>query len=175
MNRHRMHYRGRPSAGFTLIELLVVVAILSILMYILSPVLAKAREKMRQTVCLSNQRQIAIDIITDVKDASERFPTETEVWGEAKYSKDLLECPSNKDEVANSYAFNGALAGVAMNSIVSPTSTILTGDAKSIADTTNNVISNPDDFDRRHNGKFIASFVDTHVKLIKDPPLPGEE
>lgn len=44
--------------GFTLIELLVVIAIIAILAAILFPVFAKAREKARQTSCLSNARQL---------------------------------------------------------------------------------------------------------------------
>lgn len=44
--------------GFTLIELLVVIAIIAILAAILFPVFAQAREKGRQTVCLSNQNQL---------------------------------------------------------------------------------------------------------------------
>ncbi|HJN13870.1 MAG TPA: prepilin-type N-terminal cleavage/methylation domain-containing protein [Armatimonadota bacterium] len=52
--------RGRR--GFTLIELLVVIAIIAILAAILFPVFARAREKARQTSCLSNAKQLSLGV-----------------------------------------------------------------------------------------------------------------
>jgi len=60
--------------GFTLIELLVVIAIIAILAAILFPVFARAREKGRQSSCLSNVKQIALGVLMYVQDYDERLP-----------------------------------------------------------------------------------------------------
>jgi prepilin-type N-terminal cleavage/methylation domain-containing protein/prepilin-type processing-associated H-X9-DG protein len=59
--------------GFTLIELLVVIAIIAILAAILFPVFARAREKARQTSCLSNVKQLSLGLLMYVQDYDELF------------------------------------------------------------------------------------------------------
>jgi len=61
--------------GFTLIELLVVIAIIAILAAILFPVFARAREKARQSSCLSNHKQTALGFLMYIGDYDGVYPT----------------------------------------------------------------------------------------------------
>jgi len=61
--------------GFTLIELLVVIAIIAILAAILFPVFAAAREKARQTTCLSNLKQLSTALQLYGTDYGNKYPS----------------------------------------------------------------------------------------------------
>ena len=84
--------------GFTLIELLVVIAIIAILAAILFPVFAKAREKARQTTCISNSRQIAVDILIYAQDHDETLPTTAVIWTGCKTDPGILDLPHARQD-----------------------------------------------------------------------------
>ncbi len=101
-----MHRRG-----FTLIELLVVIAIIAILAAILFPVFARAREKARQSSCLSNVKQLMTGIMMYAQDYDEMLcpgsrwyngAGQTVWWvdGIQPYVKNasILRCPSEQKE-----------------------------------------------------------------------------
>jgi len=103
--------------GFTLIELLVVIAIIAILAAILFPVFARAREKARQTSCLSNMKQLALAVLMYAQDYDERLQMQYHVaaggdvqellepWGRSFWfvplepylkNEQILQCPSGQ-------------------------------------------------------------------------------
>lgn len=83
---HKAAFTPSKYSAFTLIELLVVIAIIAILAAILFPVFAQAREKARQTACLSNLKQMGNACMMYVQDYDESFPTQTSGGTVSPYS-----------------------------------------------------------------------------------------
>ena len=67
-------FTRRPGTAFTLIELLVVVAIIALLLAVLLPSLARAREQGRRGVCLSNLHQLGNGFSHYATDNGSYFP-----------------------------------------------------------------------------------------------------
>ncbi|HVK02197.1 MAG TPA: DUF1559 domain-containing protein [Armatimonadaceae bacterium] len=146
----RRRTQSLAASAFTLIELLVVIAIIAILAAILFPVFAKAREKARQTACLSNEKQIGLALMQYVQDYDETWPsgnvfTTTSTgttfpsgkgWAQQVQpyvkSTQLFKCPSDDTEVPAgapnnsviSYAMNANLAQLADNNLTKPATTV---------------------------------------------------
>jgi prepilin-type N-terminal cleavage/methylation domain-containing protein len=106
----------RPAAsryGFTLIELLIVIAIIAILAAILFPVFAAAREKARQTACLSNLKQVGLAALMYAQDNDETIPLTERggdvddaheyYWGDMLFpytgNWQMLQCPSANQRI----------------------------------------------------------------------------
>jgi prepilin-type N-terminal cleavage/methylation domain-containing protein/prepilin-type processing-associated H-X9-DG protein len=93
----RLHCRS----GFTLIELLVVIAIIAILAAILFPVFAGARERARQTACLSNMRQLGTGMNMYVQDFGETYPAaalDNPNWGPGPWGANHASLPNYRSQ-----------------------------------------------------------------------------
>jgi len=181
--------------GFTLIELLVVIAIIAILAAILFPVFAKAREKARQTSCLSNVKQLMLGVMQYAQDYDEtlcigaRWMTNdgwcwwTDALGPYVKNVQIFKCPSQPSRT-HGYGWNYAEFGYEYNDGASrnsycettlaeiqyPATTILIGDDGGGSDRLlyRRTAANTADW---HNGGANMGLCDGHAKWYSKAEL----
>ena len=127
--------------GFTLVELLIVISIIVILAGMLLPVYARARERARQTVCLSNEKQLGLAFAMYATDFDERSPSGVQSaigqgWAGQIYPFvrhiDVYRCPDDDDKGEDvdegastvSYAMNSNIAAVPLGCLNAPSMTV---------------------------------------------------
>jgi len=158
--------------GFTLIEMLGVTSIIAMLASILMPVFSNAREKARQTMCISNQRQIAMATTMSLQDHEESYPDSADYWKTLDIDRKVLSCPTSDEKVDQQnqigYAYSQFVAGRSNGEVKTPASEILITDGKSA----DNILREPADFDFRHQESVVATFCDCHAERVQViPPM----
>lgn len=173
--------------GFTLIELLVVIAIIAILAAILFPVFARAREKARQSSCLSNTKQLILGILMYAQDYDERLPLDgtlplSGAYPQAPFwdarilpyvkNEQIFVCPSAASGT-RTYRYNTVRGrnGSKLATIEFPATTLLLVDATGGGFNQLNAWGLRDDGDiiETHNGGANFGMADGHAKWLKTP------
>jgi prepilin-type N-terminal cleavage/methylation domain-containing protein/prepilin-type processing-associated H-X9-DG protein len=184
--------------GFTLIELLVVIAIIAILAAILFPVFAKAREKARQSSCLSNIKQLSLGMLQYAQDYDEMFPMVAMTQAAPIYwcpipgqttcliepyikNTQVFKCPSQS---ANTYCYglNRRLMGLwswgtadtlpcNMAEIVAPSQKHMIADSSNDYYQYNDITVNGFGMYGVHNEMANVGYVDGHAKAVKPEPI----
>lgn len=180
--------------GFTLIELLVVISIISILIAILLPSLAKARQSSRNVKCLASLKQIGMIMHTYCNDYDDYYPYSNFNWIELTwtyaypgkvrasavpntlnmYPRTIYSCAELefRDDAGvtfqRSYAFNMRMVD---NSSITPNRSIEI--LKPAACSLNvdyrgsSTLANPYDVSLRHLDAFNNSYADGHAGSLK--------
>lgn len=87
-----------PKKGLTLLELLVVVAVVSVTIVAMTPLIKSTREKMRRHVCADNLRRVSASLYEYAIDHKGKFPDDLSALY-PKYINDVKTfiCPSDVD------------------------------------------------------------------------------
>ncbi|MFP3903313.1 MAG: DUF1559 domain-containing protein [Armatimonadota bacterium] len=187
--------------GFTLIELLVVIAIIAILAAILFPVFARAREKARQTSCLSNVKQLGLGFMMYAQDYDETLiplrtssyeggPTWYQIIQPYIKNEQILVCPSKKNQavcyglsfynIAEDDGFGTPATGAALATIDKPADALMFTESDTYyvyslklygLGGVSGYPHNRIAYPGRHNDGNNVGFCDGHAKWIADSTL----
>ncbi len=156
---------GCGCAGFFLIAIFAA---------ILFPVFAKAREKARQSACMSNLKQISIQMLGYAQDNDDKFPPASK-WMDtiepyrspSKKDDSTYRCPALPEKNADSYgyAYNRSVAGKPTVKITDPQEKMLVYDSETLTRSASDAGTSLS-AGRHSYGNNIA-FADGHVKWFR--------
>jgi len=192
-----MMKRRTRQAGFTLIELLTVIAVIAVLASILFPTFARAREKARQSACLSNEKQVGLalqmymsdyDTVQVISNSGVLGVADPPYWYDLLDSylknKSLLICPSDTEVDSgdrSSYRFAAGVFGQEESVYPEPAEAYVLGECAGGSGintwTGQPSVGNPanghaDARQRRHNGGANYLYLDGHSKWSKEEASP---
>lgn len=98
----------RRVRGFTLIELLVVISIIALLVALLMPALGSAREATKQTICMSNMRQLAMGYAAYSTDHNDKLMGGAPGWDK----EDFVQPGGGEDAITNGALYQYLTSGL---------------------------------------------------------------
>jgi prepilin-type processing-associated H-X9-DG protein len=156
LNRINRSQGGKTGKGLAIAGIVVSGLGLFCAPTLLSPMFGRAREKARQTICMNNQKQIAIATRRYVQDHEGRYPKDG-FWALLAIDPGVLRCHEAPSQPIG-YSHNGNLLGRKATEAVDQSTVVLTADGNGAAMTTSILAPT------RHGGGFIAGFADGHVE-----------
>lgn len=169
----------KKNNAFTLIELLVVIAIITILAALLLPVLSRAREQARSSVCKSNLKQIGIAFLLYAQDWEETFPAKYGIFAtdhqrlmaslltpyiKRKAGADVWFCPSAPRNWWLHYLIDTDRWGQRLSEVKQPSKYVLMHDRG--GDVNDPGIPGDPGVPGWHKGGYNGVFVDGHVEFL---------
>jgi len=166
-------YNPPKSGNSTIIIVVVAVAVLgfifisAILAAIMFPVFARAREKARETQCMSHILQLGVAMSAYQTNWGDTYPPSGDWNGRlATYVKDPANfaCPSAGSSMPG-YAMNARLSGIRAKAVKYPVATIMLFECEPGVNRAGGPALLPSH--PRHMGRHTTCFADGHAKMIE--------
>jgi len=95
------------------------------------------------------------------QDHAETLPSAATFWSDLNLDKSVLICPTAGKRYPNAYGYNRNVSALPLEQINNPDSLLITADS----DNPGHLITTQADIAARHAGKYLSSFLDTHVDI----------